>query len=105
MITLCWLVAILVCAALQRTNALLAIVAILLVEIGLTAGQIRQGVTDLCRMLKDDDDTVEDLRADVSHALAEVRRAQPTHVHHEGPKVAATIIAAPQDWLTRTKES
>lgn len=99
--TLIWLAAIAFCLGWHSTNGLLALIAVSLLDVGLTVDRIRQGVTDLCQMLKDDE------------ALTDAERAVMADAGIQTPPTIAKAPTSPswvhppaRDWLTHgTKES
>ena len=99
MITLIWLIAILGAACLGYSNALLAIIAILLLEIGLTVGRAKEGIATLCKLLKDDDEP------GVEQTIRQMDEAVKRMTVAKFPVGPQTVQMAPPDWFTVTKES
>jgi len=118
----------------HKTDMLLAIIAFELLEIVLTTTKLREGMTDLCRMLKDDEPDVEGVIRQFDEAVRrmdaerEVERQshegmvgytrigpnafvrsdidQPPPVVAKAPTGPQTMHRAPADWMEFwTKES
>jgi hypothetical protein len=102
-IALCWLIAIALCLIFHWSNGLLAIIAVTLLEIALTVGKLRDGMTDLCRMLKDDEPDIEDAIKQMDEA---VRRMEPNSEAACKGHTVHTVHVPPHDWMhLGTKES